>query len=127
MHKIFNSQRLIQDYQLVVRQEGRGRGNQTCSNTLVLFSMYTLEILGREVNLRGVLPILCYFMQIYRSTLHYLRVFNLNGVNVGTRRLQVELVAELKSLTNCSQDVLRALTALKHMASWVCMCGHGQG
>ena len=31
-----------------------GGGNQTCSNTLVLFSMYTLESLGRGNQPQGV-------------------------------------------------------------------------
>ena len=40
-----------------------GGGNQTCSSTLVLLSMYTLEILGRRNQPKGgleipVLPIL---------------------------------------------------------------------
>ena len=47
----YTIQGLIQDYQLLVVQEGGG--NQTCFSTLVLFSMYTLEILGRKINLRG--------------------------------------------------------------------------
>ena len=38
-------QGLMQDYQLLVLQELGG--NQTCSSTLVVFSMCTLEILGR--------------------------------------------------------------------------------
>ena len=39
-------QGLIQDYQLLVLQE-KDRGNQTCSSTVILFSMYILEILER--------------------------------------------------------------------------------
>ena len=38
-------QGLMQDYQLLVLQELGG--NQTCSSTLVVFSMCTLEILGK--------------------------------------------------------------------------------